>query len=52
MIARMMMQQDRERADALDGGYFSGTNAQRQMHLRNNRGYRSGGSSDNGRGNY
>jgi hypothetical protein len=52
MIAQMIARNDRSRADALRGGIFSGTNEQRQQHLRANRGYRSGGSGDHGGGSY
>jgi hypothetical protein len=52
MIARPIAQNERSRAEALRGGTFSGTNEQRQQHLRANRGYRSAGSGDHGGGSY
>ena len=50
MLAKMLMQHERQRSDALDGGYFSGTNAQRQAILRANRRYPSGGSGESASG--
>ena len=50
LLAKMLMQHERQRSDALDGGYFSGTNAQRQAILRANRRYPSGGSGDRASG--
>ena len=39
MLAKLLSGQAAETRDALDGGYFSGTNARRQQLLRANRSY-------------
>ena len=50
LLAKLIAQNAKETTDALDGGYFSGTNARRQQLLRQNRGYREGGPGDSASG--